>query len=119
MIDPFEEARGLEMNERLATGRRGLFSVEGLVDSLTINGHRSLGWDEGGSIAVGSTCDLVGVRLDSERTAGADPVAAVLAATATDVHTVIVGGAPVVVDGEHRLGDVGRMLTEALSALRN
>jgi len=47
------------------------------------------------------------VALDSVRTAGAaDPLAAaVFAATATDVRSVVVNGRPVVEDGRHLLVD--------------
>jgi formiminoglutamate deiminase len=71
-----------------------------------------------GQLAVGAPADLVAVRLDSVRTAGADPAQILHAATAADVDTVLVGGDPVVTDGVHRLGDVGRLLTDAIGRLR-
>ena len=40
------------------------------------------------------------------------------AATAADVTDVVVAGEDVVRDGRHRLGDVGRLLTDAISAVR-
>jgi formiminoglutamate deiminase len=70
-----------------------------------------------GRLAVGAPADLVAVRLDSVRTAGADPAQILYAATAADVDTVLVDGVPVVRDGVHRLGDVGRLLTDAIGAL--
>jgi cytosine/adenosine deaminase-related metal-dependent hydrolase len=51
------------------------------------------------------------------RTAGADPDQILLAATAADVDTVIVDGKVVVLDGRHRLGDVGRLLHDAITPL--
>ena len=113
----FEEARGLELDERLATLQRGRFRPEQLVLAVTADGHRSLGWPDAGRLAVGARGDLVAVRLDSVRTAGSAPAQAVMAATAADVRDVIVDGQHVVTDGEHRLGDVGRLLREAIDPL--
>jgi len=56
VIDPFEEARGLEMNERLATRERGRFTVADLIAAAA--NHRSIGWDDAGEIAVGKRADL-------------------------------------------------------------
>jgi len=117
VVDPFEEARGLEMHERLATRRRGRFSPAELVRALTVTGHRSLGRPELGRIAVGAPADLVAVRRDSVRTAGSAPAQIVLSATAADVDTVLVGGRVVVEAGRHRLGDVPALLTAAITAL--
>ena len=41
-----------------------------LLATATLNGYRSLGWDDGGLIASEHLADLVAVRLDSPRTAG-------------------------------------------------
>ncbi len=117
LIDPFEEARALEMDERLRTGMRGTFSPAALIRALTTDGQRSLGWDDAGEIAVGRRADLTSFRLDSVRTAGADPAQAVLAASAADVHSVIVDGVPVVTDGRHVLGDVAALLAESIRPL--
>lgn len=112
VIDPFEEARSLEMNERLATERRGHFTPAELVAAAA--GHASIGWADAGEIAVGRRADLVCVRLDSVRTAGSDPEGAILAATAADVTDVIVDGRHVVADGRHTRIDVPRALAEAI-----
>jgi formiminoglutamate deiminase len=117
MIDPFAEARGMEMHERLATGTRGNFPPEALVTALTINGHRALGWPEGGRIAVGSPCDLVAVSRSTVRTAAAASDQLLFAATAEDVTDVVVAGSQIVTAGVHRLGNVGRMLEEAINPL--
>jgi len=117
VIDLLEEARGLEMDERLASLHRGRFAIEELVAALTVDGQRSLGWTDAGRIEAGARADLTALRLDTTRTAGAEPRQAILAATAADVHTVIVDGRVVVVGGRHRLGDVGRLLTEAIGPL--
>jgi cytosine/adenosine deaminase-related metal-dependent hydrolase len=40
-----------------------------------------------------------------------------MAASAADVHTVVVDGRVVVAEGRHVLGDVGRLLSEAIEPL--
>jgi formiminoglutamate deiminase len=120
-IDLWEEARAIELDERLVSGVRGRLAVPALADALTGNGATSLGWDAG-RIAPGALADLVTVRLDSPRTAGARAGAilahVVFAATAADVTHVFVGGHPIVADGVHyRIADVGRELDRAIWAL--
>jgi formiminoglutamate deiminase len=118
VIDPFEEARGVEMHERLDSLERGRFGPADILAMATLHGYRSLGWDDGGVIARGHLADLVAVRLDSPRTAGCDPEQVLYAATSADVTDVVVGGEQVVVAGQHRLGDVGALLSDAISAVR-
>jgi len=117
VVDLLEEARALEMDERLASLQRGRLPMPVLVEALTSAGQRSIGWDDAGRIEVGARADLVALRLDTVRTAGADPAQAVLAASAADVDTVLVDGAVVVAGGRHVLGDVGTLLTEAITPL--
>jgi formiminoglutamate deiminase len=100
-IDPFEEVRRLELDQRLATGERGHFSGGSLIDVLTENGYRSLGWEEGGRIAIGALCDLVAVRANTVRTQGVDPEWVPMVASPADVSEVIVGGKMIVHDGAH------------------
>jgi formiminoglutamate deiminase len=116
-IDPFEEMRGAEMNQRLRENARSRFSPGRLIRFATGNGHEALGWAGGGLIREGSPCDLVAIDLDSVRTAGSLPAQAIMAATAIDVHTVIVGGQEIVSEGHHRLGDVAGRLGRAINPL--
>lgn len=119
VIDPFEELRGLEMNERLSTNERGRFRPEELVRTASANGYRSLGWFGGGVLAEGALADFVVVRDDSIRTVGSRAGQIVYTATAADVSTVVVGGRLVVDRGEHqRLGSVAPLLRDAFDALR-
>jgi len=113
--DPFADARGLEMHERLASGERGRFTPPALLDALTA--HRALGRPDAGRLEPGAHADLVAVRLDTPRTAGTDPAQILLAASGADVDTVVVGGRVVVTGGRHVLGDVGRLLQEAIVPL--
>lgn len=115
MIDLLEEARAMELDERLRAERRGHFAVTDLVEAATRAGHAALGWSDAGSIAVGARADLVTVRLDTVRTAGYDdPVTAVLsAATAADVTDVVADGRPIVRDGRHVLIEELPMVLDA------
>lgn len=120
-IDLFEEARAIELDERLISGVRGHFQVPELATAITSAGAASLGWNAG-RIEVGALADLVTVVLDSPRTAGARggaPLAHVIfAATSSDVDTVIVGGKLVVEGGQHRTVDaVGPALESAINAV--
>jgi formiminoglutamate deiminase len=116
VIDPFEELRGLEMDDRLASGSRGRFTPAQLLESATGSGYDSLGWN-GGRIAAGSVCDLVAVDTASPRTAGADPDQLWLAATSADVRTVIVGGVVRMADPAARSREIAGALTSAIGRL--
>ncbi|MFJ9040526.1 formimidoylglutamate deiminase [Streptomyces sp. NPDC102406] len=122
VIDPFEEARALELNERLRSRTRGHWTAAALLRAASVDGHAALGWDDAGTIEVGAVADLVTVDLGSVRTAGALPrlgaETAVFAASAQDVTDVLAGGRRIVRDGRHALvGDVPGALSEAIAAL--
>lgn len=118
IIDLFEEARAVEMHERLRTEARGHFSAADLLSAATGHGHAALGWHDAGEISVGRRADLVTLRMDSPRTAGADPFAApIFAATAADVTHVIADGKIIVRDGTHATVDVGPALVAAIGAV--
>nr|WP_312892759.1 formimidoylglutamate deiminase [Allostreptomyces psammosilenae] len=122
VIDPFEEARALELDERLRTRRRGHWTAAELLGAAGEAGHAALGWPEAGRLAEGALADLVCVDLESVRTAGPPPElgaqTAVFAASAADVRDVVVAGRPVVRDGTHLLvEDVPAALREAIAAL--
>jgi cytosine/adenosine deaminase-related metal-dependent hydrolase len=117
VIDLLEEARALEMHERLSSGRRGRFTAEHLMAALSTDGHRSLGRPGAGRLTTGAPADLVAVRLDSVRTAGGLPGQILMSATAADVDTVLAGGREIVRDGLHVLGDVAALLSAAIAPL--
>lgn len=102
-IDLFEEARAIELDERLATRRRGLHRPEDLLAAATVGGMRALGWDV--ELRPGALADFTTVDLASVRTAGADTASAaaatVFAASAADVTDVVVGGRDVVRERRH------------------
>jgi len=81
VIDIFEEARAVEMNERLASGIRGAWSASELGEAATAAGYESLGFVPG---------DRIELSTDSVRMAGAtDPL---WAATAADVVATVPDG---------------------------
>jgi formiminoglutamate deiminase len=121
VVDLFEEARAVELDERLVTGRRGHHGPVALLAAATSAGMDALGWDAG-RLAPGRLADLVTVGLGSVRLAGSrrgegvDQL--VFAATAADVTSVVVSGRQVVRDGRHLLvTDVPGALARALAAL--
>ena len=117
IIDFFEEARALELDERLLRERRGCFSAAELMTAATKSGHDSLGWTDAGSLAPGERADLVTVSLETPRTAGTDPSGILFAASTCDITHVIVDGREIVRDGRHVDIDVASELREAIWAL--
>jgi formiminoglutamate deiminase len=119
VIDLLEEARGVELDERLATLTRGRHDPTALLRMATTDGHVSIGWQEAGRIEAGALADLTTIGFHSVRTAGTtadDALAtAVFAATAADVRHVVIGGRAVVTDGEHTAMDVPAALAEVLT----
>jgi formiminoglutamate deiminase len=123
VIDLFEEARRIELGERLASGQRGHFTAADLLAAATAHGHASLGWPDAGQITPGALADLVTVALDTPRTAGAAPGTAlesvIFGATAADVRHVVASGRQIVRDGRHLLvPDVPAALSAAIAAVR-
>jgi formiminoglutamate deiminase len=115
VVDMFEEMRGLELDERLATQQRGHWTAQELLEAATA--HDVLGVADAGRIEVGARADLVTMDPASPRTAGTgqDEHTVVYAATASDVTQVIV-------DGQVRFtpdqaSEVGRSLDVSLGVL--
>jgi len=120
VIDLFEEARAVELNERLASRQRGVISADRLLRAATYDGHHALGWADAGEFTVGARADFVAVQSDSVRTAGGGATVEniVFAAGAADVTDVVVDGRAVVVDRKHaHVPDVEAQLHSAISDL--
>ena len=122
VVDLLMEARLVELGERLQSGARGHFDAAALAAAACGAGHACLGWPEAGEIVPGAVADLVTVRLDTPRLAGATPGSAlasvIFAGTAADVSDVVISGRDVVRDGQHRLvPDVPAALAAAIRPL--
>jgi formiminoglutamate deiminase len=108
VIDLFEEARAVELDERLVTGVRGAHEPAALLRAAT--GGRSL--------AVGAQADFLVLSLDSVRLASFEPESAAaqvtFSATASDVASVYVGGREVVAAGRHVSIDTAAALRAAI-----
>ncbi|MEE8600988.1 formimidoylglutamate deiminase [Euzebya tangerina] len=119
MTDLFEEARAVELNLRLITGRRGILDPATLLAAATGGGAARVGWPECGRIEVGAPADLCVVGLDGPRLAGSGDLLSrvVFAATAADVRHTVVGGGFIVTDRAHRSVDVAGELQRSVRAL--
>ena len=109
------------MDERLRSMKRGNHAATDLLTMGSANGYHSLGWDNGGIIAVGALADLVTVGLESVRLAGLTVGslldAVVFSATSEDVSNVIIAGRTVVSAGVHTTLDVASELRRAIAAV--
>ena len=118
VIDLFEEARAVELDERLASGERGQHSAAALLLAASGGGQASLGWPDAGRIEPGARADLVTVSLDGVRLAGWDTEfaldAVVFSAAAADVRSVVVDGKEIVREGRHATIDVPDELHSAI-----
>jgi formiminoglutamate deiminase len=121
MIEPLEEARAVELDERLASGERGRHTGLELLKAATESGYASLGWPEGGAIRPGALADVVAIRTDGVRLAGVPGAqlvdGVVFAGSAADVTDVLVGGEFVVRDGRHVTVDVTGELAGSIASL--
>jgi len=126
-IDLLEDARELEYHLRLQKLERAVLSVrnpsvsEGnssdeaqlLFDCATVNGARSTG-APGGALEAGRPADFFTVDLDDPSIAGASQedllAAIVFSLSRAAIHEVVVGGKPIVSEGQHLIQEevVGR-----------
>jgi len=94
VIDMIEEVRGLELDQRRATGRRVLHEPEELFIAATFNGMRALGWDAG-ELRAGMLADFI--TLDrSPQWRKLTPAYLIYGFSGNDVTNVVVGGETVV-----------------------
>ena len=120
-IDMFEEARAVETDERLVTGKRGVHAPASLLIAATSGGATALGWGQHG-IQVGAPADFIALSLGSVRLASFDAAHAaahiVHAASPADVRDVWVGGRQIVQDHQHlNVSDVVGGLGRAIAAV--
>lgn len=111
VIDIFEEVRGMEMHQRLATGHRGVISPTDLALAATTAGSRSLAFPDS-AIAVGAPADFIVIDAETPRLAGLGSPGTideiVFSATSADVTDVFVAGGRIVSRGSHQKWDQTR-----------
>ena len=120
-IDMFEEARAVETDERLVTGKRGVHAPASLLIAATSGGATALGWGQHG-IQAGAPADFIALSLDSVRLASFDAAHAaahiVHSASPADVRDVWVAGRQIVQDHQHlNVSDVVGGLGRAIAAV--
>jgi formiminoglutamate deiminase len=126
VVDVLEEARLVELHERLLHRRREGLAPAALLEAATAGGYRALGWSAEAQLATpplgaGRPADFVTLDRASVRLAGLDPnegvAGVVFAATASDVTDVVVAGRPIVRDRGHvTIPDVARDLHRAITS---
>lgn len=123
MIDPWYEARTLELHGRAQANRRHVLTPPGedtglaarLLRAATVDGARVLGSDAG-RIEVGAPADLVALDLRGVELLGMPPLeAAAFGVGPRHVDRVWVGGREVVTDGRH--ADQQRIVSQAEQVL--
>jgi len=96
VIDMLEESRGLELDQRRATGRRVHHQPIDLFRAATINGMRALGWD-GGELRAGMLADFITIEPASgAEKKDLDLSYLMFCCSARHVGNVVVGGKTVV-----------------------
>jgi cytosine/adenosine deaminase-related metal-dependent hydrolase len=125
IIDLFEEARAVELDERLATGTRGHHPPSELLVAATSGGAQALGWPETGRLAVGACADFctldsegvgLGGTLEAEGKGAA--AAAVFAGGGRDVTHVVIAGRLIVDQGVNLAVErAGRRIADVLGAV--
>ncbi|TJY72277.1 formimidoylglutamate deiminase [Arthrobacter sp. CAU 1506] len=117
VVDPWLEMRALEHGERLASGQRGRFTPDELLQAASAGAVAAMGTPTAG-IAVGLAADLAAVNPATMRTVGSDPGQLPLTATSADVTAVVVGGELLAANGVHsRLGQPADLLAAALKEI--
>jgi formiminoglutamate deiminase len=93
VVDLFEEARGVEMADRLRLERRGVHDPVALLEAATAGGAAALG-GEGGRLSLGQPADFILVDTGGAAMAGVPltPEGVMASAGARDVEAVWVAG---------------------------
>jgi len=121
VIDMFEEARAVEMHQRLISNKRGVHRSSELLAAATVHGASSLGSKIHG-LVVGAPADFIAIATDSVRLATFDgengAAHLVHSATSSDVRDVWVGGEQVVKDRIHRsVPNIAESLRTSIAAV--
>jgi 5-methylthioadenosine/S-adenosylhomocysteine deaminase len=121
-LDVGEQGFVAMLTSREKTGQGDALEAEDILAMATINGARSLGWqDRIGSLEVGKRADLV-IRRDDlpEAQPGLDPVRGIVfSSRSKSVDTVIVNGKVIVEDGHSVCVDEKQVYEQSRVAARN
>lgn len=96
VVDMIEEARGLELDQRRALGRRVLHQPGDLLLAATVNGMHALGWSDGGELKPGLLADFITLDQPHVLWRELSPAYVVFGFSGRDVTNVVVGGETVV-----------------------
>lgn len=118
-LDPFQEMRLAAWLQKSATGDPAAFSARDALRLATRGSARALGWDSG-VLAVGRWADLAVASWWAPHVIPhADPLSALVYATAPgDVRYTVVGGQVVLDDGVITTFDEGAVLRESMDRAR-
>ena len=116
VVDLFDEARSLELNDRLRLERRAIHSPVDLLLSATTTGLEALGWGHHEPLGVGSPADFLSVAagVDEGAFEASDGVGAFLFAGSSPVTDVVVAGRHVVKEGLNHKGQSSTGLARAI-----
>lgn len=109
VIDPFAEAKALEMNDRLRLEQRGIHTPEELLHSGTMAGLAALGWGDHQPLSPGSPADFISVDCTPD-------LGSLI--FDTDRHSVtdaIVAGRQIIADRKNTAGQTPLALAAAIS----
>jgi cytosine/adenosine deaminase-related metal-dependent hydrolase len=116
-VDAFLAMRSLE---RVAASDQQTmaFRPSELMRTVTADAAASLGWRDGGLIASGQLADIVTVgtsRIGQPAPSGDMLEHALRYASSADITHVAIGGQLIVNNGQHRLGNVGELVQQAVA----
>jgi len=99
-LDMVAELRAAAMLAKVQAGRSGIASAEAMLRAATIGGAQAIGRADLGTLAIGATADLVLFDLSGARYQPVwNPLQALLTnGVAADLHTLLVGGVPLIQD---------------------
>ncbi|MDH3498525.1 MAG: formimidoylglutamate deiminase [Acidimicrobiia bacterium] len=108
VVDLFEEARAMELDDRLRLEQRGVHAPHELMVHATTDGLASLGWGTHTPFGMGAPADFVSLDTDCDPAAGydhRDGIGGLLFSSSRgNVRDVVVGGTLVVKAGHNLSG---------------
>ncbi len=116
-VDAFLAMRSLE-RVSVSDPATPAFRPSELLRTVTADAAASLGWRDGGLIASGQLADIVtvGTARIGRASGSVDMLEHALRnASSADITHVAIGGQLIVNNGQHRLGDIGQLVQQAVA----